>query len=188
MSIAFRNIVLGIVVCGAFGVCAACSPRIKEPASLIDHAAWRALEPSEDPFIDKMPQDASCLVEAHGQEQLGGEDSYGIDTQDCGYITLGQPALVEIDEGDVLHMRLWHFELTAREEATSTIVVALDGQTTFERSIPIPADSGLEVPYWKATQDAPAGTQIQFHLRNHGTNSYSLIELVRGGEIPPSDG
>lgn len=159
-------------------------PRVKEPQALIDHSAWRLLEPSEDPFIAEKPAGAECRTEAHGPELLGGEMTLGIDTQDCGYISVAQPALHEIKTGDVLHLRLWHFELTSLQPSQSVAAIAVDGQVIFERSIPIPAESGLESPYWEATLDTPKGAQIVFHLRNHGTNSYSLIELTRGGEVP----
>lgn len=161
---------------------AACGPR--EEVSLIDLEAFEIVSgASDDPYRDHFT-DQTCEPVATGFELFGGEASYGIDSDRCMYVTIAQPAATHVDEGDLLHVRMWHFELEAAAPATATVALALDGTTVWERFLEIPGPSGLDVPYFDAPTDVPEGATVAFHVRNHGRNSYSLLEITVGGERP----
>ncbi len=50
---------------------------------------------------------------------------------------------------------------------------------------PIPGPAGLEATRVPLPEDVPAGTPIFFHVRNHGQNSYELLELsIVGDKLP----
>ena len=161
----------------------ACGP--KERASLIAAENWTAVPLSEDPYASFHPGTNACPPTGYGLEDLGGENSLYIDAQDCAYLTVAQPAAVEVDEGDRIRVRIWHFALVALDAATATIAMTVNGHSVFEAFVPIPSEGAL-LPdpnlRMEADFESDAGAPVLFHLRNHGTNSYNLIELSRGGE------
>ncbi len=154
----------------------------KELADVVSPAKWSVVPPERDPYDAFRPGPDACPPTAFGLEDLGGEPTLGINAQDCAYVTLEQPALAEVERGDLVHIRIWHFQLVALEASTATMALTIDGRTILEREIPIPSPSELLSPRFTADFDAPAGANIVFHVRNHGSNSYNLIELSRGGE------
>lgn len=164
---------LVLVACGA-----------KEEASLATPGGWTLVPLAEDPFADRHPGGEVCPAASFGPEELSGEMSFGVDGLRCLYLTVRQDSLVEIDEGDLLHYRLWHFELVGLDAATATISMTIDGQPIIEERIPVPSPSTLRAPYFDANFSAPSGSEVLLHLENHGSNSYNLIEVTRGGERP----
>lgn len=138
---------------------------------------------ASDPF-SATNIDPTCDLASTGYELFGGEPSFGIDTERCGYVTVEQPARTNIEAGDLLHYRLWHFELRAAEPATARIAFALDRRTVHELELAIPGPSGLDAPYFEAPFDVSEGAPVHFHLQNHGSNSYALLELTVGGVAP----
>lgn len=159
----------------------ACGARDPEP--LVDLEAFTVVShTSDDPFRDTRAPDPSCDLDTTGYELFGGEPSFGVDTARCGYVTVAAPALTHIDVGDPIHLRLWHFDLVAPEPATATVAIAVGGRTLFERNLAIPGPSGLDAPFFDAPFDAVAGDRVHFHVRNHGSNSYALLELTVGGQ------
>ncbi len=160
---------------------ASCGPREAEP--LVDLEAFTVVSHTmDDPFRDTRPADPDCDLETTGYELFGGEPSYGVDTARCGYVTASAPSLTHIDEGDRLHIRLWHFDLVAREPATATVAITVGGRTLFEKHLAIPGPSGLDAPTLQAPFDTEAGDRVHFHVRNHGSNSYALLEVTVGGQ------
>ena len=149
---------------------------------MITAEGWSEVPLAEDPYAAFHPGANACPPTAYGVEDLGGENSLYINAQDCAYLTVTQPAAVEVDEGDPLHLRIWHFQLVALNAATATLTLTIDGNAVLEERIPIPSESDLINPELTADFESPRGAPIIFHVRNHGTNSYNLIELSRGGE------
>jgi hypothetical protein len=152
--------------------------------SLVAADRWTPVPLEADPYAEHHAGASACPAVAFGVEELGTDSSFFIDVRDCAYLTVEQTTLVEVEEGDPMRLRLWHFALDAlRETATATIVMTVAGSTVLDATIPIPSESELLAPAWVAGFDAPAGSRAVFHLRNHGSNSYNLIELSRGGEL-----
>jgi hypothetical protein len=173
-------------VLAAIGVLIACD---HDPVSLIDHSAWELVEAAEDPWDDR-PTEASCAPLGFFTESLGEEESLQVDTGLCPYLTIRQPSLAAVQEGDSLHLRLWHYPLTGdggAEVQEAHAALRIDGVVVWDERVPIPqTEGGLLSPRWLAEAAAEEGAEIAFHLHNHGSNSWNLIEISDarcGGEI-----
>lgn len=97
----------------------------------------------------------------------------------CNWLTLEQPSLRDIRAGDRVEVRAFHFTLTLPlgEEARLSLVVG--DQLAFDERIPIEPSRGSQFlsNTWVAPKDYPKGTPLLFHVDNHGTNEYLLIEV-----------
>lgn len=154
--------------------------------ALIDHQKWTVLSASEDPFIAHKPEgEGECEPESFGYELFAEEPSYTVRSQGCAYITVAQPVVSSCCAGENLHLRFWHYSLSNIDGATeATAAIALDGKTVWEETFAIPGPSGLSAPYIELDSELAEGTRMEFHLRNHGMNSWNLIE-VSAGATPP---
>lgn len=138
--------------------------------------------PAEDPFSPLQRPDAFCDPLAHRSEPIVGEPSFTVDSAGCSYLTVVQPTLVPIQPGDPIYVRLWHFALTAPLPAVAYLALQVGDDPLWSTELPIPSSTGLVIETTTATRAAPAGTAIYFHLQNHGSNSYNLIDVKVGGE------
>jgi len=96
----------------------------------------------------------------------------------CDRLTLEQPSLRAIRAGDQIEVRTYHAELTAPApdgEARMSFVVG--DELVFDERVPIPFQSEFLSEVWTAPKDYPAGTQLLWHVDNHGNNEYLLIEV-----------
>ncbi|UCH28344.1 MAG: hypothetical protein JSV06_08650 [Myxococcales bacterium] len=96
----------------------------------------------------------------------------------CNWITLEQPSLRDIRMGDRVEIRMRHNQLTAPVpggEANMAFVIG--DQIALEYNVLIPSDFAFPRNEWTADKDYPAGTQLLFHVDNHGQNEYMLIEV-----------
>jgi hypothetical protein len=147
--------------------------------SLVAHESWRILDAGEDPFEDR-PAVVECLTAGVVAESLSEERVLGVETGWCGYLTATQPARREALAGEVLKVRLWHFELSAPESAEAHAVVMVDGLRALDERVPIPGPGGLIVRELRLTRAIPVGAPVYFHLHNHGANSWALVEISAG--------
>jgi hypothetical protein len=147
--------------------------------SLIGHQYWSQLRAPQDPFDDR-PADAGCNRAGVMPELLAEELVISVDTGACGYITMAQPTLRDIAEGETIKVRLWHFELSAPRPAFAHAAVMVDGLHVLDEQIPIPSPGGLLVRELKAPRAIAAGADVYFHLHNHGANSWSLVDVSAG--------
>ena len=172
--------VLGLPGCADDADTSRCQPVSadrREP--LIEHDLWRLAEPSEDPWLAFRPADVSCDPTGRQPEDFAGTYSFGIDTALCAYTTLIQETATDVCPGEEILVWLWRFALTGPEGANAHIAAQLGDEPLFEDIIPIPNTSGLKVETYTAKRFHPAGTPIAFHIRNHGNNTYQLLELSR---------
>ena len=99
----------------------------------------------------------------------------------CNWLTLAQPSLRDIRAGDEVEIRMRHATLTAPSNATARMmfvigdVVALDYEVSIEPSPGTPPF--FPTTKWTAPHDYPQGTQLLFHIDNHGSNEYMLIDV-----------
>jgi hypothetical protein len=150
-----------------------------ELAALVDVRAFAAVEPGADAFAAFRPADLDCEQPGYVLEPLGSELALELDTRACAHITVAQPTLLDLDEGDSILLRLFHFELTAPDPALAHLGLALDGTVVWEKEVPIPTASALVLERIPVTAPLPPGSALQFHVRNHGFNTYSLLEISR---------
>jgi len=154
-------------------------PGSRSRRALVDPTRWVLVDPLDDPFDDR-PAIVECPTGSYLAIDLAGEAAFEVETGKCNYLTVGQPSLVEVRAGDRIHLRIWHFDLTAPEAAEAHAAIAMNGGTVWEATVAIPAAGQLISTDWYAAETLSAGTVIHFHLHNHGANSWNLVELSGG--------
>jgi len=97
----------------------------------------------------------------------------------CNWITLEQPSLRAIRAGDEVQVRASHDTLTAPVPGVARMSFVVGDELAFDEQIPINPINGFELlsTIWTAPKDYPAGTSLLWHVDNHGTNEYLLIEV-----------
>lgn len=158
--------------------------------SLVDNLLWEVVAQADDPFY---PVDDSevvpCMPSAYGSEVEGDDVWFSVTTVDCNYLTVWQPLLVDVPADAQLRVRLWHFTFTAAEGTyTHAIAVGDPPDTYWEAELPLPVtESGL-LPYdlVPVSRSLSAGEPVYWHLRNHGQNSWHLIEVSVQEAASPS--
>jgi hypothetical protein len=157
----------------------ASTPPNRGRASLVDHFRWIPLGSEEDPFDDRSA-DSTCALDGVTVAPLAGELSYDVETGSCSYITATQLSQQPVEVGDLVKVRLWHFDLTAAEPGEGHAVVEIDGQRVLDARVAIPSPGGLVRAELRIDRAIPAGAPIYFHLHNHGQNSWALVEVSTG--------
>jgi len=147
---------------------------------LVQHNLWRPMDATTDPFDDR-PAEVGCDISGYAAEELAGEPVFAVIMRSCDYMTAQQPSLTDVVAGDELKIRFWHFELQSIDpDAEVHAALSFDGDIVWEKTIPIPQDSGgLLSEVVTVDQDYPTGTPIEYHVHNHGLNEYFLIEFSR---------
>lgn len=182
-------VVFSLLWC-ALGGWSACGDAVEEGAppvearapgryDLVVPEAWVAINDrvEADPFAVLRPEPVVCSERAYGAEALGFEPSFGVDTLECNYLAVSQPLLEALRAGDVLQLRLWHFDLVGPEGAVANLGVAIGGRVVWREVLPIPNDAALRVESIVVQEAVPAGSPVVFQVSNHGVNSYSLLGL-----------
>jgi len=173
-------------------MCLAACPgeQCEEKFDLVDMERWNLLAAEVDPFLP--PTNAQLCtpddvrVEAFGS---GGPLALDVDTRlGCGWATVEQTLLGELAPGDSVGIRVFYFSQTTFPAAQAELAIAFDGNVFWSDVVPIPVSSALTplsgpVPVETAIA---AGTPVQFHVGNHGDNTWNLLELsrVRLGPCP----
>ncbi|MGB8328753.1 MAG: hypothetical protein WCE62_01400 [Polyangiales bacterium] len=98
----------------------------------------------------------------------------------CNWITLEQPSLRAIAAGDQVEVRARHSALTAPVTSPPTqahMGFVIGDESVLDYSVLIPSDYVFPSRTWTAPKDYPAGTRLLWHVDNHGSNEYMLIEV-----------
>lgn len=162
------------------------APGPEPPASpsLVERERWEWVEAiDEDAFGAERPEGLVCdPVLGIGSELFGGAELVlEIKTDLCNYATVRQASSQALRPGDRLAIRVWHYTLTEPAPAQAHLALAIDDEVVWEEWVPSPADANLVEGEIAIDHDVPAGADLQFHVHNHGANSYDLvaIEVVR---------
>lgn len=95
----------------------------------------------------------------------------------CNWLTLEQPSLRTIQPGDRVEVRARHSPLTAPVPGQARIGFAIGDEKVLDYTALIPSDFNFPTATWVAPRQYPAGTPLLFHVDNHGSNEYNLIEV-----------
>jgi hypothetical protein len=160
-------------------------PAVPAVASLVEREAWERVDAvGEDVFGAERPEGLVCdEVLGIGAEMFGGAELVlEIDTDFCDYATVAQPSLHALAPGDAVTIQVWHYELTTPAPAQAHLALAIDGEVAWEVHVDSPTAAALVEGEIAIDRDVPAGVELQFHVHNHGANSYDLLslEVVRG--------
>lgn len=173
---------------------AACSGGSDPPAMcevrtpLVDHTMWTPVPVESDPFA--VAAGIRCDTDHMRMEDFSGELSFTVETRGCSWATVQEPVRAAVTAGEMLHFRLWYFSQTNFEVAEADLLVALGSTPLWSDKVPLPATTGgLLLGTLAAPRDIAVGEPILFHVANHGTNSWNLIEVSRSRLQPcPRDG
>ena len=141
--------------------------------SLVDVDAWTPQVPALDSLADHRPTQLQCPTNSWYNE----DGALEVETGYCNYLSLTQPSLAEIRQGDTLHLVLWHADLAFEQAATAHVAVSVAGTLVWEAEVAIPVEANIYDVRLPVGFDAPRGSAVEFHLHNHGYNSWTLLEL-----------
>ena len=142
-------------------------------SSLIDHRRWVELAAVDDPFVSHR---SGAIVCPEYARQIEG-DHYEVETDDCNYISLVQPSLRALQQGDRVESIFWHLWLWAPEPAQAHLSITIGDWVIADEVIDIPGPEQSFNPVLTVPYDLPQGTPIIFHLHNHGVNSWRLLSI-----------
>ncbi|MFO0748946.1 MAG: hypothetical protein U1F43_25260 [Myxococcota bacterium] len=143
---------------------------------LVDHDLWRLATPEEDPWAEFRPADITCPDRSRQPEDFAGVYAYGVLTDGCQYTTVVQETTADACAGETFYVWIWNFALTGPEGASAHLGVKV-GDVLWQAERAIPSTAALATDRIVLAHDIPKGTPIYYHVRNHGSNSYELIEL-----------
>ena len=151
------------------------TPAARASGLLTNPYDWGLVAPERDPFS---PEGLiACDSESHGPEEITGVWVYSVQTETCDWLTISQQTAIPIEPGDRLRARVFHFALTAPAEATAHLGLAWSDGVFVTADEPIPSESQLVTLDYIAEHSRPAGAELFFHIDNHGSNSWHLLEL-----------
>lgn len=149
-----------------------------QPAVPLANAdGWaRVIDTSVDVFADERPADATC-------DDIGWFydpflNTIEVETEICNYLTLRQSALEPLNPGDVVTIRAYHDVLTAPDPGEGYLGLAIGGEREWEFNVAIPTAGADVEATFTIDRSLPIGAEIQFHVHNHGANSWELRELL----------
>ncbi len=159
--------------------CAEAPPTVAWTA-LVDGAQWVELTP--DPYGAHRGPLTACHPDGWSPtDEFGLErDVLEVHTGLCPHFTGTRPAAAAVSAGDRLKVRIWHFDLSAPEPAQAHLAIRIAGEEVWTATVPIPSEAGLLEAEVRPSVDAPVGAPVDFHVRNHGANAWSLLELSAG--------
>jgi hypothetical protein len=169
-----RALALALICAAGFG----CRPE----AQLLDHSGFEAVGAAEDLWAEHRPADVDCPELAWGEESAGGVPVVEVDTNECHYLTARASLPENVLRGEPLRLRVWHFDLFYSEQAEGHMALAIDGDVLFDYAIDIPGDAAMIDETVDAPRTYPAGAELQWHLHNHGANTWNLVDLLRNPE------
>jgi len=182
-------------------------PTPSEPGPLVDNTQWVVSDAGEEFFgappsgstCDLEPIDCpqypwpegECVVLAgtpcvvsHVPECLDSFTVMAVYTRQpnptiplCNWLTLEQPSLRAIRAGDEVEIRMRHSQLNAPVGERAHMMFVIGDSLALEYEVLIPSDFRFPSEVWVADKDYPAGTPLLFHVDNHGSNEYMLIEV-----------
>jgi len=158
-----------------------CSGARHDPApkqqlqALVALEGWSPVGRGDDPFIEGSEEAPACVGPGFRVES---EDEWvEIDTGLCNWVTLIQPALVDVDEGATIELDFSHYDLGAAEPTKAELKLRLGDCDAWSKSIPIPSAAQVYEEQQASPCPISAGDPVLFHLRNHGQNTYQLKSI-----------
>lgn len=148
---------------------------LAESLQLIDANDWVVQSAAEDRFSSHRPADVNCPDNSWYNE----DGALEVETGFCNYLSVAQPSKAALVKGDSLHLVLWHGDLAfdTPEPVQAHVAITIDGQTVWQEYVKIPADADIYDVRIPINFDAPIGSKVEYHLHNHGYNTWTLLQL-----------
>ena len=144
-----------------------------ERVPLVAVDAWAEQDAAADSLAAHRPAQVNCPANSWYEE----DGALEVETGYCNYLSLAQPSRAAIERGDTLHLVLWHADLAFEEPASAHVAVSIGGKLLWQAEVAIPARANIYDLRIPVDFDAPAGSAVEFHLHNHGYNTWTLLEL-----------
>ncbi len=144
-----------------------------ESEPLVDANEWAMQAAADDRFSAHRPADVNCPDNSWYNE----DGALEVETGYCNYLSLAQPAKAALAKGDALHLVLWHGNLAFAQPAQAHVAITVDGRTVWEQNVKIPTDANIYDVRIPVDFDAPVGSKVEYHLHNHGYNTWTLLQL-----------
>jgi hypothetical protein len=137
--------------------------------------SWTSASPAEDPFIELEAGRVRCSPFA-----LRPEGSWlEVSTADCNYATLVYRFRADVRAGSSVRGEIAWTTLAASEPAVGTLAFAsLGAGVLWSTDVAIPGNPDIVEVEFELGADAPAGSALYFHVRNHGYNAWQLSPLT----------
>lgn len=155
--------------------------------SLIDHEEWQQVPMEDDPFTSSADGEIyPCDERDITVEELTGITTWSVITGACNWATVSQPLPRDLAAGDELFVELFWFSQRDFPGAIANIALSVGADVVLTHQVEVPADAELLETTVEVPTDAAAGTPLTFHVGNHGTNSWNLMDvsLVNDVERP----
>lgn len=140
---------------------------------LVEAADWHPVPAARDPLASHRPAEGNCPDNAWYEE----DGALEVQTGYCNYLSLSQPSKATINKGDDLHLVLWHSQLRFDEPAEAHAAISVGGTVIWENLIEIPNKGGIYDITVPSTVAAAVGEMIEYHLHNHGNNTWTLLSF-----------
>ena len=163
-----------LYVCGLFVGCG--DEPLPPQGPFVEVDRWSTTPAPSDPFREYRPAQP-CALPGYQVETAARSPVLEINTDDCGVVTVSQPLQTAVPAQLPLLVNVAHLALSAPDSATATIAFAVGEDIVWQTSRSIPRPPDIIIDTFSLPRDASEGTQVFFHIRNHGANSYYLQSL-----------
>jgi len=147
--------------------------------SLVDADARASTDTALDPEPDHRPDPVVCPERPWRPENVGIE----IDTTACNYVSLSQPLLGDLHEGDAIGIGAWWSTLASVNPAIGHFALYVGADLLWDEWVAIPGPAEVRTVEIASPIDADAGVPVTVHVHNHGYNTWNLQEIQARSQI-----
>jgi hypothetical protein len=140
---------------------------------LLEPEAFGYAELARDPLASHQPAEIRCGLTGFYPER--GE--LELDTSECNYLYLEQPAPHAVPAGSELQLVLRHYDLAAPEPAQAHVAILFGDSVEWEMTIDVPGAANAYEVTWRSSETLELLSPIRVHLHNHGQNTWILSSL-----------
>ena len=152
-------------------------PNQNKSTPIVAGAAWVKTFFRPELFGHAHDPDATCLGLPY-REEYGGVE---ISTERCEEITLIQPSLTEIKEGDEIRIIAWHSRLVSEDPGThvGNFMVAIGDRIVWSEQSAIPSEARSFDVTLQSQVNVALGESVRVHVHNHGANAWNLLTIEK---------
>jgi hypothetical protein len=154
--------------------CAGQEPVPEGPRVLSPLTGLAPTSAERDSFSGHRPDSIECSDLAGWYMEEG---QLEVDTGACNYLSLVEPAALDAPAGTGVTTEISYFDLTSSEPAVAHVALLANGVVMWERMIPVPAAADVLSLSFDLPVDVAVGDPIEFHLHNHGQNTWNLSPI-----------
>jgi len=147
--------------------------------ALVELDAWSDVTRKDDPFVTARDAADDCVLSGFRFEP--DQRWLEVDTGACNWVTLSAPARYAVDVGQLVRLRVSHYDLDAAAPTTAELRVRFGDCDAWSKSIEIPSPASVDEEELASPCALAEGAAAFFHVHNHGQNTYQLqaLEVLR---------